>query len=295
MTLRRNYARYGASTTFFDSVEEFLDRPLPCSQYGQAEALSIRYGVAFIDLLIEDRGANTTIILFHAAVDPSKTTLPVFVGRQTVEAIDANLVYVSDPSLDLGASIGWFTGDETRPFQDDLVTCLSHILASFYSDAPKTELGRKAVFFGGSAGGFAAMYYSHRFPGSLAVVSNPQTHIGRYFEPHVKAYLKKCWNGRKLSETTMTFDLVTEYATDFNNYVAYLQNKDDDLHYSQHFLPWSQAVADHPERWRILIGDWGEGHAPAPQPLLMGILGFAATLGGNWEQLFNDEVFSKPN
>ncbi|MFS0182653.1 hypothetical protein ACL1EX_11390 [Corynebacterium striatum] len=295
MTLRRNYARYGAATTFFDSVEEFLNRPLPRFQHGEAEALSIRYGAAFMDLLIEDRDADTTIILFHAAIDPSKTTLPVFVGRQTVEGIDANLVYVSDPSLDHGASIGWFTGDEARLFQDDLTECLRHILASFYSDASTTESGRKAIFFGGSAGGFAAMYFSHRFPGSLAVVSNPQTHIGRYFEPQVKAYRKKCWSSRKLSETSMTFDLVTEYAKSFNNYVAYLQNKDDDLHYSQHFLPWSQAVADHPERWRVLIGDWGEGHAPAPQPLLMGILGFAATLNGNWEQLFEDEVFSDPN
>ena len=113
MVLKRNYARYGATTTFFDSVETFLASPALNSAPTETEAISIHYGTAFLDLLVEDRGANTTIVLFHAAIDPSKTTLPIFVGRQIVEEIDANLVFVSDPALDHGVSIGWFTGDES--------------------------------------------------------------------------------------------------------------------------------------------------------------------------------------
>lgn len=295
MTLQRNYARYGATTTFFDSVEDFLASPVPNSGSNDAAAVSIRYGAAFLDLLVENRGADTTIILFHAAIDPQKTTLPVFVGRHLVEGIEANVVYVSDPSLDHGASIGWFAGDESRPFQDDLTSCLTHIFTSFHPDVPREDLGKKAIFFGASAGGFAALYFSRRFPRSLAVVSNPQTHIGRYLEPQVKAFRKKCWSSRKLSETTMTFDLVTGYGKGFENFVAYLQNEDDELHYTQHYLPWSQAVAEHPQQWRLLLGDWGEGHAPAPQPLLMGILGYAASLNGDWEQLFRDEMFTNPD
>lgn len=292
MALRRNYARYDASTTFFDSVEEFLSAPVPTSSSEEAEAISIRYGAAFMDVLVEDRGADTTIVLFHAAINLAKTTLPVFIGRQMVEGVDANMVYISDPSLDRGTNIGWFTGDETRPFQEDLTSCLTHILVSFNPDVPVQEVGRKAIFFGASAGGFAALYFSRRFPGSLAVVSNPQTHIGRYHEPQVKAYRKKCWSSRKLSETTMTFDLVTEYGKGFDNYVAYLQNEDDELHYTHHFLPWSRAVAERPQQWKLLLGDWGEGHAPAPQMLLTGILGYAASLAGDWERLFEDEVFA---
>ena len=69
MALRRNYARYGASTTFFDSVEEFLSSPVPASSPEEAEAISIRYGAAFMDVLVEDRGADVTIVLFHAAID----------------------------------------------------------------------------------------------------------------------------------------------------------------------------------------------------------------------------------
>ena len=292
MTLRRNYARYGVSTSFFNSVEEFLNSPVPDSTPNEAEAISIRYGAAFMDLLVEDRAAKTTIVMFHAAVNPNDTTLPVFLGRHIVEGVDANIVHVSDPSLDRGASIGWFTGDESRPFQQDLTRCLRHIFTSFHPNTSESELGRRAIFFGASAGGFAALFYSHRFPGSLAVVANPQTHIGRYHEPQVKAYRKKCWDNRKLSETSITFDLVSEYDKGFKNYVAYLQNKDDELHYTHHFLPWSQAVADHPRQWKLLLGDWGEGHAPAPPTLLMGILGYAAQLDGDWKQLFNDEMFT---
>lgn len=292
MSLRRNYARYGVPTTFFNSVEEFLNTFSLDNITEKAEAISIQYGIAFMDLLVEYRGAESTIVLFHAALDPSKTTLPVFIGRQIIDGIDANLVYVSDPSLDLGASIGWFTGDESRPFQENLTDCLKRVFTSFHPDTPSTQLGRRAIFFGASAGGFAALYFSHRFPGSLAVVSNPQTHIGRYVESQVNTYREKCWNGRELCDTTTTFDLVTEYGNGFENYVAYLQNKGDELHYTQHFLPWSQAVSGFPQQWKLLLGDWGEGHAPAPQFLLTGILGYAASLGGAWERLFEDEVFT---
>lgn len=295
MALRRNYARYGTSTTFFDSVEEFLNSPMPVSSSEEPEAISIRYGAAFMDVLVEDRDANTTVVLFHAAIDPARTTLPVFIGRQLVEGVDANVVYISDPSLDRGASIGWFAGDESRSFQEDLTSCLTHIFTNFHPDVPIENLGEKAIFFGASAGGFAALYYSHRFPGSLAVVSNPQTHIGRYLEPQVKAYRKKCWSSRKLSETTITFDLVNEYGKGFDNYVVYLQNKKDELHYTQHYLPWSQAVAERPQQWRLILGDWGEGHAPAPQILLTGILGYAASLAGDRERLFEDEMFDSAN
>lgn len=295
MALRRNYARYGTSTTFFDSVEEFLNSPMPVSSSEEPEAISIRYDAAFMDVLVENRGAATTVVCFHAAIDPTKTTLPVFIGRQLVEGVDANVVYISDPSLDRGASIGWFAGDESRPFQEDLTSCLTHIFTNFHPDVPIENLGEKAIFFGASAGGFAALYYSHRFPGSLAVVSNPQTHIGRYLEPQVKAYRKKCWSSRKLSETTMTFDLVNEYGKGFDNYVVYLQNEKDELHYTQHYLPWSQAVAERPQQWRLILGDWGEGHAPAPPMLLTGILGYAASLAGDWEQLFEDEMFDSAN
>lgn len=292
MALKRNYARYGVPTTFFNSVEEFLNTFSLGNLSEKAEAISIQYGTAFMDLLVENRGSESTIVLFHAALDPSKTSLPVFIGRQVVDGIDANLIYVSDPSLDLGASIGWFAGDVSRPFQQDLTRCLTHIFASFHPDTPSTELGKRAIFFGASAGGFAALYYSHQFANSLAVVSNPQTHIGRYLEPQVTAYREKCWNGRELSDTTATFDLVTEYGNGFENYVAYLQNRDDELHYTQHFLPWSQAVVGLSQQWKLLLGDWGEGHAPAPQYLLTGILGYAASLNGDWKQLFDDEVFT---
>ncbi|MGV0361493.1 hypothetical protein ACUY2X_05270 [Corynebacterium minutissimum] len=291
MTLRRNYARYGASTIFYNSIEEFVSAPLPAFEEYKAEAISIRYGTAFMDLLVENRGADTTIVLFHAAINPAGTSLPVFIGRQLVDTIDANLIYVSDPSLDHGTPIGWFTGDENRAFQEDLTQCLGHLEKNLHPDISTTELGRRMVFFGASAGGFAALYYSWRFTGSLAIVSNPQTHIGRYLEPQVKVYRQKCWSGRKLSETTMTFDLVEQYSQGFGNYVAYLQNRRDELHYSQHFLPWSEAASKHPDQWKLLLGDWGEGHAPAPMELLVGVLGFAASVNGDWKQLLNDEEF----
>ena len=89
-------------------------------------------------------------------------------------------MFVSDPMLERGCGIGWFTGDNDCKFQAKLVA----ILQKVQKDLDASNL----IFYGSSAGGFAALYYSHQFPNSLAVVSNPQTNIAEYHEAAVKQY-----------------------------------------------------------------------------------------------------------
>lgn len=279
MPIHRNYSRYDAETTIYKSLEEFLSSTL------QNDVSSIQYGTSFLDLLVVDRHAATTIVVFHAAVDPAKTSLPVFIGMGMVEHVDANIVFISEPALDLGVPIGWYAGDESRPLQKDLSDVIRHI----QNNLPAAE---HLAFFGASAGGFAALYYSNQFPESLAVVANPQTNILKYHPGPVEKYKEVCWSGKDLPPEKVSYDLVELYAGRFDNFVVYLQNKDDDLHVSDHFSPWSKATKQFQDRWRVLIGDWGEGHAPVPAPLLTGILGFAAEVNGDWTLLLEDEVLN---
>lgn len=280
MAIIRNYSRYADRTVTYSNLEEFLNSEV------LAGINAIPYGHELLELRIVDNKASTTVVLFHAAINPGSTTLPVFIGAQLTTDLEANLIFVSEPALDMGVPIGWFAGDHTRTLQPDLTRAFRHIHEGLSES-------RNLIFFGASAGGFAALYYSHQFPGSLAVVSNPQTNIEKYQPEHVNIYRERCWHRAELRATGITFDLVPLYADSFPNFVVYLQNRDDTLHMESHFTSWRKAAAHAPDHWRAMIGEWGPGHAPAPIYLLMGVIGFAVEVDGDWAQLFNDEMFSK--
>ena len=279
MPFVRNYRRYRTDTVLHRSLDDFCHAALtPGIQV-------IGYEDALLELMVVDRQAATTIVVFHAAADPATTSLPLFVGQQLTENLDANLIFVSDPMLGRSTAIGWFTGSPSLPLQDDLVRAISHI---------QDGLGNaeNLIFYGSSAGAFAALYYSHRFPGSLAIVANPQTTIAGYYPGHVKAFLDSSWAGAPIEDIPAVTDITPLYAESFPNHVAYLQCSDDELHLTQHCRPWKDATADHAARRRFLVGDWGPGHAPPPFYLLQGILEFAVSLGGHWDVLLADDMFS---
>lgn len=291
MPIHRNYARYGAETVFYHNLTEFCAAPL-CTDSEHTGMLSGVHAIGFgnqadhrmLEVLVENRNAATTVVVFHAAVDLSKTSLPVFIGRQFTEALDANLVFVSDPALQYGAGIGWYAGTKELVLQQDLVSAISVVQDSI----PEAE---HLVFFGASAGGFAALYYAHQFPGSLAVVANPQTNIEAYHPGPVQTYRDKCFSGAELSNSGIAFDINPIYAAEFPCHVIYLQNAQDDFHIEHHLKPWQEAVQNYPDRWRLHVDDWGPGHAPVPPAILTGILGFAAFVNGNWAEVFADEMF----
>src|SRR5699024_565358 len=80
----------------------------------------------------------------------------------------------------------WYAGNQQQP---DLQTSLIKIISKLADDL-RTE---RLVFFGGSGGGFAAMFFSYHFPGSLALVFNPQTKIANYSKIATRAYAQKAF------------------------------------------------------------------------------------------------------
>ena len=278
MTFVRNYSRYSANVVLHRNFDAFLDEPV------RSGINVIDCGQTLLELHIQDRNAATTLVVFHAAADLSQTSLPLFTGERLTEGSEANIVFVSDPMLERGCGIGWFTGDNDCKFQAKLVA----ILQKVQKDLDASNL----IFYGSSAGGFAALYYSHQFPNSLAVVSNPQTNIAEYHEAAVKQYAQRVWKSDDISNALATTDLVPLYAKSFPNYVAYLTNEKDEFHNSHHLAPWAQATEDSAERRRFLVGDWGDGHASPPLYVLKGVIDFAIAVNGEWEEFFADDEFS---
>ena len=151
---------------------------------------------------------------------------------------------------------------------------------------------RNCIFQGCSAGGFAALLYSHFFPNSLAIPVNPQTNIFNYHSNKVEQYLESCWSGISKDDLPIISDLIGLYSNGFPNYVAYLQNKRDSFHIEKHYSHWKSAfIGEYGSNWKLLTEDWGEGHSAPPHFLQSAILQYAVEAAGNWETVLTDPIF----
>lgn len=283
MPLKRNFARYASAATdssvyLFRSLAEFEATEVP------AGISSISYGAGTLDLLLVRRESPNLVVIFHAAADPASVSLPIFVGQGITQNLDASVVFFSDPALDFQIPIGWYAGDLERPLQSDLQRVIRHVAAAVGAG--------NIVFEGSSAGGFAALVYSHAIPGSLAVAVNPQTDIYRYHQGKVDEYLSACWNGSRPNEEEAVTSAIDLYSDSFANYVLYLQNQRDEFHVLNHYEPWAQRFSElSGTRWLTIEGDWGEGHAPPPPFWQEAVLQYALSFEGRWDRLIQEGEF----
>jgi len=253
--------------TSFPSVEAFLESDRPFHGI-----LTIHDGFVPIDVLVSPKQSDTTICFFHGAIE-QHFTLPVLSGLGISGGVNANRVFVSDPSLVLDEELllAWYAGNF---YQEELQTTLTKILERIMK-----ELGsQRIVFFGGSGGGFAALYFASQFTGSTALVFNPQTSIRNYERRAIdafveKGFLKEPANDEPISllPGTITTDLCELYNSAHDVTIGYLQNLNDVNHVERHLLPFLRAV--NPTTTVALLADrWGDGHTPPPKRLLSNLL-----------------------
>lgn len=280
MALKRNFSRYAATSDtvyLFHDLQDYLNSEIPTG------ISSIAYGFGTLDTQLIRRDSATLIVVFHAAANPATLTLPIFIGHKITRETDASVLFVSDPSLDFRIPSGWFAGDAARPLQQDLVKVIRHVSQSV--------LAKHIIFQGSSAGGFASMFYSHEFPGSLAIAVNPQTNLRNHYPERVNPYLNACW--ADLSDQPVpTLDLLELYEESFPNFLLYLQNRRDSFHIEHHYTPWANAFDGlFGERWSTLAGDWGDGHAAPPPFFQAAIFDFALSFQGDWAELLRSDDF----
>lgn len=253
--------------TNFPSVEAFLE-----SEIDPRGVLTIHDGFVPIDILVSPAQSDTTICFFHGAIE-KHFTLPVLSGLGISGGVSANRVFVSDPSLILDEELllAWYAGNF---YQEELQNTLTIILRRIVE-----ELGsQRIVFFGGSGGGFAALYFASQFAGSTALVFNPQTNIGKYEKRAIDAYVEKGFlmepsGTAPLSRLpgTIVTDLCALYTSARPVTVGYLQNLNDVNHVNRHLLPFLRAVNPATDV-SLLAERWNDGHTPPPKKLLSNIL-----------------------
>lgn len=245
-----------------------------------------------IDVLVSPASSETTIFFFHGAIE-RHFTLPVLSGLGISGAVEANRVFVSDPSLvlDDNLMLAWYAGNSHQP---DLQEILTKILRKIAEDLSS----KKVVFFGGSGGGFASLYFASRFEDSLALVFNPQTNIANYTERAVRDFAVKSFavepdSTEPLSHlpSEVTTDVCEIYTTPRRATVAYLQNQNDAVHVETHLGPFLQSL--HQETNLLLCKQpWRDGHSPPPKELLTQALDVAAS-SDDWPKDFSNMGFER--
>ncbi|KAA9393119.1 hypothetical protein FCK90_13795 [Kocuria coralli] len=252
---RRDLSRYARRTSEYATADDFLRHSL-----SGREIVSIGQTHP-VDIHVSPAHSDTTVVVFHAALTKRSTLLPVFTGANMLKPFKVNLVQVADPGLyaDDELTIGWFAGTAVHPVQQELVMILRHLVS---------ELGgSRTLFFGASAGGFAALYYGRNFPDATIVPVNPQTVLENFSLEHQTAYCTTAWGAAPTDvwENSVDADLRRIYNGANHNDILYIQNVTD-AHVELHMQPFLGSIPD--ERVEVVRGDWGDGHtAPSPEEL----------------------------
>lgn len=274
---RRQLNRYSEHDHHaFEGFSDFLHSSVP------AGVLSINYNGLPLDILHQPKGAKTTIVSFHTALSPNMKTTPVFSGGGVTADLNANLVFISDPTLELDEELklAWFAGNRAQPLQRDLPAILAHIFDS--------QLAENIIFFGASGGGFAALYFSAFFPGSLAIPVNPQIIIKNFPEDSVLPYARTAFGAKDMTAAKealtdqVTGDLRHIYRGGLSNTVAYLQNAMDSHHLYRHLTHFLRDVPTSASL-SLLMEDWGRGHVPPPKELLASVMREVTEAAPNWQ------------
>lgn len=237
----------------FSSVEEFR-RHWDSSSSG---AIAIEDKLP-IHLHWTNKQAESTVICFSAASSKVRE-VPFWTGRGLTSSLDANVLLVSDPSmiLDRTLSLGWYAGSLDQP---DLIEALTEVFRV-------VSQGTRPIFFGASAGGWAALKYAARLAEAVAVAVNPQVDIARYM--YFPYYLRKAWNTEEGSEC-LPFEgnVARDYAEGNDASVVYVQNEGDSHHLNEHFSVFKSTCGT-PNKLIELLPDLGPGHvAPAKESLV---------------------------
>lgn len=204
----------------------------------------------------------SVIFTFTGAANRNKP-LPQFASTGLGKRVSASVIALADPSLDRHDEmrLAWYAGHEGFELQKMLPALLQQIIDSLGAT--------RAAFVGGSGGGFAALYYSSRIPGSVAIVLNPQTNLNKYHWGHRRRYRDVCWpalDGKTPLDSVIDADLKPLYGAESQNTAIFIQIASDYFHLTNQFAPFvSSLPSEFRNRLIVRVANWGvDGHKPAP-------------------------------
>lgn len=230
-----------------------------------------------------DRGANVTLVTFHAALSPNTGEYPIFSGSRFSEELEVNHLAFADPACGSAESLLTFWHMSTKRVDSQ------SIIPKIIEHSTSGDTSQNLIFFGSSAGGFAALNYSASFPGSLAFVMNPRIDLEGL--PHrfdsYAAVAYPGWKPKAVSRKIST-NMADHYSQQRKNTVVYLQNSQDPVYFDHHFSPFMKATSGN-INIHAKVRDWGEGHVLPPKTEYIEPLRKLCEVAPNW----NAALFSE--
>ena len=262
------YSELGHST--FASIDEVVAEPI------KDGLNSIHINGREFDYFYRDRGQPVTIVTFSAAMSQSMPEYPIFSGRELTAGLETNWLAFSDTANGGENSLPtfWHLGTEKVNALEFIPKIIEHAVMS--------GAGRHLLFFGSSAGGFAALNFSRFFPGSAALVLNPRVNILN--EPKLlPKYAPIAYPNATLQELneTLPLNLAKIYSQPQGNYIVYLQNMQDP-NYSRHHYAHFKKATDGRADVQFVIDNWGKGHVTPPRCAYMQPLQSMVDSAPNW-------------
>ncbi|WP_426734687.1 hypothetical protein [Glutamicibacter sp. 2E12] len=217
---------------------------------------SIRLGKHWFDFLYENNNAGVTLVTFSAAV-PLERPYPVFSGWSFPKYLPVNLLAFADPAIASSPAIktSWHLGNN-----DIHGPNLARSIIDIFSPENETTL-----FFGASAGGYAALLHSYERPHSAAFVMNPRIDLKASPDIFIEAAIDDTsipLNAKVLARGPE--DLKSLYAHEPMNHVFHLQNLGDAWYLKEQYGPFRNLMSENPNYHRI-VKHWGRGHVAPPR------------------------------
>ncbi|MGP9818321.1 hypothetical protein ACT3UA_18845 [Glutamicibacter sp. 363] len=257
----------------YDDFEEFMSNPI-------SEGLStISFGSRVLDFFYEDRGASVTFITFTAAISPKIVKYPIFSSRAIASRLNTNFLSFADPASggDKALATFWHLGTAEIPSHE--------IIPKVISKAMSEGSGEQMLFFGSSAGGFAALNYSAQFLGSAALVMNPRINVLNA-PKHAPRYIPVTFPGAPLQEAVraLPYNQAAKYGEPQGNFVVYLQNMQDELYKRNHYAHFVKAVEGRDDV-HFVTDDWGQGHVVPPLKTYESLLSDLVRVAPSWGEI----------
>lgn len=211
----------------------------------------------------EDCGSDHTMVSFSAAAPIRENPTPIFSGRRIASRLGMNYLGFADSAQlnPVRLSTFWHLGTE----HVDSPSIIPRIIGMLSMD-------QRRVFFGASAGGFAALKYSAQSAGSKAFVMNPRInlmHEPRVYRDHAAKAFPKA--DRTELARSLGYDMASLYGEPRGNTVTYLQNTGDQVYLRHHYAHFAKATEGRGDV-RFVLDDWGRGHVVPPSTVILGEL-----------------------
>ncbi|MBY5924885.1 MULTISPECIES: hypothetical protein [unclassified Halomonas] len=231
-----------------------------------------------IETLIQNtslRNPDRIFVLFSGARDPNRHPLPKFDRWKWREKFPGIVVNISDPSLYFNNKrlrIGWYFGDRKNNFSSLIAEVVLELAAFFEVDASNI------IFYGSSAGGFAAITISSLIEGATAVAINPQVVLKNYPEAFYNKFLSASLGVESDTELhhdeKERMDAAIQFSTGKNNKCLLVQNIKDYSHLESHYSHFcdvngGELLGGESENGRIYTWLYSAENGHGPEPMSM--------------------------